>query len=218
MIKLYKSWRAKADTTGWGTDPDQHNDLTKSGIVTVKSVILDKCLFYYTFEEIMGTNPSVAPPHLSESGRTNRVENTSVLEDDAPNNPNIDPEFYTNWVAKSHTSLKNQVDGLAGNDDDNQVTKNEDSQETTKKRKTKAVIEVDSTDALVESKILDIAVQKQLAEIAERRETRRYNELMIQSKHYHELNMAKQAEINNRLQSQLAMLQAKSTAEYQHFH
>lgn len=115
MIKLYKIWRAKADNIGWGTDPDQHNDLTKGGIVTIKSIILNKCFFYYTFEEIIGTNSSVTSLQLSKSGHPNYVEDTSVLGDDAPDNPDINPEFYTNWVAKSHTSLKKQVNGLTRN-------------------------------------------------------------------------------------------------------
>ena len=246
----------------------------------------------------MGTNPSVAPPYLSKSGHPNRVENTSVLEDDMPEdlngNTQVDPEIYAIWakdsqaVSYSHTD---DADNAAGNDNDDMdndnTTEDEDllesqslptrptspciiksvhlptailskpstskissakvlpaavpaskktTTDTTKKRKAKTVIEVDSNsdnerskkkkkkksqgrtiaDALVESKTLDLAAQKQFAESAERRETRWHDEMMVQSKYHHELNMAKQAEINNRLQLQLAMLQAKSTATHHH--
>ena len=57
MIKLYKTWRLKADTAAWGTDPTDHKESMYGGIVTIKSIILDKCFFFLTLGRDYETQP-----------------------------------------------------------------------------------------------------------------------------------------------------------------
>lgn len=43
---------------------------------TIREVLIQKCPWYYQFEEIMGGSPTVSPPFLMESGHANRETNT----------------------------------------------------------------------------------------------------------------------------------------------
>ena len=43
---------------------------------TIREVLIQKCLWYYQFDEIMGGSPTVSPPFLMESGHANRETNT----------------------------------------------------------------------------------------------------------------------------------------------
>lgn len=68
MIKLYKDWRDKAETTWWGIDPANHHYTTNEliGPHTIQEVLISKCPWYYEFEAIMGGSPNVAPLFLME--------------------------------------------------------------------------------------------------------------------------------------------------------
>ena len=52
MIKLYKDWRDKAETTGWGVDPANHHHIANKsiGLQTIQEVLVLKCPWYYEFE------------------------------------------------------------------------------------------------------------------------------------------------------------------------
>ena len=96
IIKLYKDWRDKAKTTGWGVDPANHrytaNELI--GPQTIQEVLISKCPWYYEFEAIMGGSPNIAPPFLMES------ENPD-WETFSPKNDmyqDIDIQEYQNWI------------------------------------------------------------------------------------------------------------------------
>lgn len=94
MIKLYKDWRDKAETTGWGVDPANHhytpNELI--GSQTIQEVLISKCPWYYEFEAIMGGSPNVAPPFLMESENPDRE--TLSPQDDMY----TDTQEYQNWI------------------------------------------------------------------------------------------------------------------------
>ena len=74
MIKLYKDWRDKAETTGWGVDPANYHYIANESIgpQTIQEVLISKCPWYYEFEAITGGSPTVAPPFLMESENPDR--------------------------------------------------------------------------------------------------------------------------------------------------
>ena len=72
MIALYKKLRDKANTTGWGLDTSNHDQIGDNTCgKTIREVLLLKCSFFYNFEEIMGDSPIITPPYLMESGHPN---------------------------------------------------------------------------------------------------------------------------------------------------
>lgn len=102
MMSMFKDQRDRADSTGWGVDPDGHNQPPQgqghiAGAPTIRSIILNKVPWYYEFEEVMSERPNVTPAFLSESGQPDRRnlkpvgpdgetiegDDNSVTEDDA---------------------------------------------------------------------------------------------------------------------------------------
>lgn len=80
MIALYKKWRDKADTTGWGLDISNHNQVGDNTYgKTIQEVLLLKCSFYHEFEKIMGESLIISPLFLMVSGHPNRE--TEVREE-----------------------------------------------------------------------------------------------------------------------------------------
>ncbi len=77
MIALYKTWKNKAEETGWGLDVTYHDQVMENTPGnTIREVLTQKCPWYYQFEEIMGGPSTVSPPFLIESGHANRKTNT----------------------------------------------------------------------------------------------------------------------------------------------
>lgn len=73
MIALYEKWRDKADTTGWGLDISNQNQVGDNTYgKTIREDLILKCSFYYEFEEIIGDSPTISPPFWMESGHLNR--------------------------------------------------------------------------------------------------------------------------------------------------
>ena len=94
MIALYKTWRNKADETGWGLDVTCHDQVMENTRGnTIREVLIQKCPWYYQFEEIMGDSPTVSPPFLMESGHEDRETN---VQDELNRNP--DTQLYQDWV------------------------------------------------------------------------------------------------------------------------
>lgn len=99
MIALYKKWRDKANTTGWGLDTSNHDQIGDNTCgKTIREVLLLKCLFFYDFEEIMGDSPIITPPYLMESGHPNwdvEVKKASSHKDDMCN---LNTQQYNCWI------------------------------------------------------------------------------------------------------------------------
>lgn len=94
MVALYKKWRDKADTTGWGLDVSNHDQVGDNIYgKTIGEVLLLKCSFYYDFEEIMGDSPTINPPFLMESGHPNRE--AEVRENSLSD---LDTQQYNRWI------------------------------------------------------------------------------------------------------------------------
>lgn len=74
MIKLYKNWRHKAETIGWGLDPASHHYIANEllGPQIIQEVLISKCPCYYEFKAMMGGCLNVAPPFLMESENPDR--------------------------------------------------------------------------------------------------------------------------------------------------
>lgn len=68
IIKLYKDWRNKAQTTRWGVDLANHYYIANKSIgsQTIQEVLILKCPQYYKFEAIIGGLPKIAPPFFME--------------------------------------------------------------------------------------------------------------------------------------------------------
>ena len=53
----------------------------------------------------MGSNPSVGPPHLNESGHSNCIEDRTILdnhmEEFVEAGSEVDADLYANWVEDS---------------------------------------------------------------------------------------------------------------------
>ncbi|MCJ1470502.1 hypothetical protein MMC07_009148, partial [Pseudocyphellaria aurata] len=64
MMATHKTWRQNAEASGWGVDVTAHDGLlsTTSDQGSVQVFLKTNCLWYYEFEKLFGTNPSVAPP------------------------------------------------------------------------------------------------------------------------------------------------------------
>ena len=75
MLTLYKKWRDKVESTGWGINRKDHDQPPDDGAssMTIRQILIFKCSFFYEFTEIMGTSPNVAPPYISESGHPDCV-------------------------------------------------------------------------------------------------------------------------------------------------
>lgn len=73
MVNLYKKWQKIAEKTGWRVNPINHSYIAdeSKGPQTICQVLTSKCLFYYDFEDIMGTAPNIVPSYLVESGYPN---------------------------------------------------------------------------------------------------------------------------------------------------
>ena len=56
VIKLYKDWRDKAETNGWGVDPANHHYTANESLEPqkIRGALISKCPWYYDFEAIMG--------------------------------------------------------------------------------------------------------------------------------------------------------------------
>lgn len=94
MIALYKTWRNKAEETGWGLDVTYHDQVMENiRGNTIREVLIQKCPWYYQLEEIMGGSPTVSPPFLMESGHANRETNTpeELYRDH-------DTQQYQDWI------------------------------------------------------------------------------------------------------------------------
>lgn len=99
MIALYKKWRDKADTTGWGLDISNHNQVGDNTFgKTIREILLLKCSFFYDFEEIMGNSSIITPPFLMESDHPNReveVREESIYKDDVSY---LNTQQYNRWI------------------------------------------------------------------------------------------------------------------------
>lgn len=96
MIKLYKDWRDKAETTGWGIDPANHHYTANEliGPQTIQEVLISKCPWYYEFGAIMGRSPNVAPLFFMKSENPDRETlspQDNIYQD-------IDTQEYQNWI------------------------------------------------------------------------------------------------------------------------
>lgn len=69
MVKLYKYWRDKAETIGWGVDPAIYHYIANKllGPQTIREVLISRCSWYYKFEAIMDESPNIVPPYLINS-------------------------------------------------------------------------------------------------------------------------------------------------------
>lgn len=79
MVAIFKTWTNTADETGWRLGVPRHDqvmDNTRGS--TIREVLLSKCPWFYQFEEIMCSSPTVAPPFLMESGHENRQRMPSI--------------------------------------------------------------------------------------------------------------------------------------------
>lgn len=75
IIKKYKWWREKADSTGWGVIPSEHDRIADNTFgQTIADLLKSKCFWYYDLEAIMGSAPSVTPSFLAESGQQDRID------------------------------------------------------------------------------------------------------------------------------------------------
>ena len=97
MVKLYKDWRDKAETTEWGVDLTNHHYIANKslGPPKIQEVLISKCPWYYEFEAIMGGSPNVAPPYLIESENPDRE--TFSSKDDVYQD--LDTQEYRNWIS-----------------------------------------------------------------------------------------------------------------------
>lgn len=70
MLKSYKDTRTMVDRTGWGVDATQHDETPDGqitdGAKTIRQIILEKCPWYYVYEEFMCDKPNVSPGFLSD--------------------------------------------------------------------------------------------------------------------------------------------------------
>lgn len=104
MIKTYKETRALADATGWGVEPTKHEMVANNTHgETIKEVIIKKCFYYYDFEDVMGDSPTISPPFLVESIRSNPTskEGSPEVEKLSDNRGEINSSDYENWPSKT---------------------------------------------------------------------------------------------------------------------
>lgn len=79
MIKQYKDLRNTIEQSGWGTglhgvDGISHEDLEvpTGSCITAKERILQRCAWYYEYEELFCDHPGLNPPTLIESEQPTR--------------------------------------------------------------------------------------------------------------------------------------------------
>lgn len=129
MVSTYKTWRQKAETTGWGVETENHNAPLSIGNPdqgTIRAFITLKCPWFYDFEALFGSSPSVAPKFVSESGKADR-EQREAEDEDALGNTDDDADSPVSWSQsqrpnEKNKSLEENVDGnatTAGSDDEN---------------------------------------------------------------------------------------------------
>lgn len=82
MIKAYKHLRALAERTGWGVNPEEHEEKAfDHGTSTIRQHLISKCKWYYQFERILHKHPNITSPYLKESGQPDRDNGTVVNND-----------------------------------------------------------------------------------------------------------------------------------------
>lgn len=79
MIKQYKDLRNIIEQSGWGTGLDgvdgishEDHELKTGSFKTAKDLILQRCAWYYEYEELFCDHPGVNPPTLIESEQPTR--------------------------------------------------------------------------------------------------------------------------------------------------
>lgn len=104
MTDTHKKWRNIADETGWGLDLSKHDQTQENtGGETIREVLLQRCSWFYEFEEIMGDSPGIHPPFIMESG-------FEIRETSEPNRlyQDIDEESYDDWLEGGHDQDRSQ--------------------------------------------------------------------------------------------------------------
>lgn len=84
MVNSFKKWRTKAETTGWGVNPLDHDksvndELPDNG--TIRQLLVLKCPWYYDFEDLFHDHPNVTAPYMIESRGPDREAGYEVPAD-----------------------------------------------------------------------------------------------------------------------------------------
>lgn len=95
MINAFKKWRTKAETTGWGVNPLDHDrpvndELPDNG--TICQLLVLKCPWYYDFEDLFHDHPNVTAPYMIESGGPDREAGCEVPPDREDDEEGVDLE------------------------------------------------------------------------------------------------------------------------------
>lgn len=83
MIALYKRRKDKAEKTGQRLNVKKYNQAadSSSSLIIIQEILISKCLYYYEFEEIIGTSPNVASSYIAKSRHPDCIIINKLLED-----------------------------------------------------------------------------------------------------------------------------------------
>lgn len=82
IIAFYKNWRGKAEKSGWRVNMKEYDQVVDSSLrlMTIQEILISKCLYYYRFEEIMGTSPNVGLLYIAELGHPDCITLNKLLK------------------------------------------------------------------------------------------------------------------------------------------
>jgi hypothetical protein len=147
MEASYKNAHQKASQTGWGVNPDYHDELLpdRDGCepATIREVLIKMFPYYYEMEEIFGCRMNVNPAYVSTQGsvHNNNAATQAPIERSTANAviPSDNSQAQESASSASNTpndTLADEVDKILetrdGFDDDNDVSSpatNNDTQE-----------------------------------------------------------------------------------------
>lgn len=81
MINSFKKWRTKAETDGWGVNPQDHDKPVSEKSLdnsTIRELLLAKCPWYYDLVDLFHDHPNVNAPYMVESGASDREAGCEV--------------------------------------------------------------------------------------------------------------------------------------------